>query len=355
MSLIYFTPGPSELYPSYNKHLQTAIELQLGSINHRSEAFRKIYQYTDEQLRILMNIPASHQIYFAASATEIWEKLISNCVEQESFHLTNGSFSNKFFEFSKLLKKSPLRYQVEEGDGFDVQTIDIPSSSELICTTLNETSTGVCMQADDLKVLKQNYPDKLLCSDLVSVAPYAEVDFKYVDSIFFSVQKAFGMPPGLGVWIANEACLQKSLHLQTRNINIGAHHTLQSFNTNYLKFETPSTPNVIAIYILGMIAADMNRYGISNIREEINKKAELIYNFADGHPNYQALVKSKPYRSKTVAVLNTLKPAHEIIESVKEKGYVIGGGYGAKKGNQIRIANFPATSYVDLQKILHGL
>ncbi|MBK7762225.1 MAG: aminotransferase class V-fold PLP-dependent enzyme [Bacteroidetes bacterium] len=355
MSLIYFTPGPSELYPSYRKHLLMAMDLQLGSINHRSDSFRKIYKYTDEQLRLLMNIPDTHQIYFAASATEIWEKLISNCVELESFHLTNGSFSNKFFDFAKLLKKSPKQYQVAEGEGFDVHSIEIPESSELICTTLNETSTGVRMLENDLKFLKQKYPQKLLCSDLVSIAPYANIDFSVVDSVFFSVQKAFGMPPGLGVWIANKACLDKSSQLHAKNIHIGAHHTLQSFYTNYLKFETPSTPNVMAIYILGKIAADMNQYGIQQIRDDIHKKSDLIYSFAEGHPDFHPFVRLTEHRSHTVAVLNTIHPAKQTIEKLQEKGFMIGSGYGVNKHNQIRIANFPSTSFVDLQKMLHGL
>ena len=34
-----------------------------------------------------------------------------------------------------------------------------------------------------------------------------------IDTAFFSVQKAFGLPAGLGVWIANEKCLEKAKRL----------------------------------------------------------------------------------------------------------------------------------------------
>ena len=64
MPQTYFTVGPSQIYPTYVQHLQTAMNLNLGSIGHRTSTFRKIYQHTAEQLRLLLNIPASHAIFF---------------------------------------------------------------------------------------------------------------------------------------------------------------------------------------------------------------------------------------------------------------------------------------------------
>lgn len=355
MSTIYFTPGPSHLYPTYQQHLKDAMELQLGSINHRSTAFRKIYQHTDEQLRILMDIPSTHSIFFASSATEIWEKMISGLVESQSFHLTNGAFSSKFYEFAKALKKSSLQLNVNEGEGFNVDTISVPDETELICTTQNETSTGVQIPVEDLIRLKNNYPNTLLCTDLVSVAPYSQIDFKLMDSAFFSVQKAFGMPPGLGVWIVNEYCIAKAEQIKNKGLNVGAHNTIENYVKNYKTFETPSTPNVMAIYILGKIAQDMNEYGIHQLRSDIDTKAAMIYSFAEMNTQYTPLVKRYEHRSQTVIVLNTSKPSADIIESLKPFHMSVGSGYGKLKASQIRIANFPATSIEEMERLLDVL
>jgi len=355
MNTIYFTPGPSQLFNTYKLHLSNAMKRQLGSINHRSNAFRTIYQHTDEQLRILMNIPSSHSIFFASSATEIWEKMLLNCVETNSFHLTNGSFSNKFYEFALALKKSPDRFAVEEGKGFNIDELKIPKETELICTTQNETSTGVQIPVKDLITLKKGHPGKLICTDLVSSAPYTDIPYAMMDCSFFSVQKAFGMPPGLGVWIVNEACLVKATTLKTKGLNIGAHNTLESYFKNYKTFETPSTPNVIAIYILGKIAEDMNRTGLSSIRKELESKAETMYAFGEQQEGYSPWVKESEHRSKTVAVFNTIKPSAEIIELLKPHGMTVGSGYGKFKASQIRIANFPATSLDEMEKLLGHL
>lgn len=355
MSSIFFTPGPSQLYPNYTKHLQTALDNQLGSINHRSESFREIYKHTDKELRKLMNIPDSHAIFFAGSATEILERMILNLVEKETFHLVNGSFSAKFFQFAQQLQKSPNAYKVQEGQGFDISNIQIPNSCELICTTQNETSTGVQIPIKDLVELKQRYPSSLLCTDLVSTAPYADIDYNLMDSAFFSVQKAFGMPPGLGVWIVNQSCIEKSNTLHKKGFNQGAHHTLASFVKNYEVFETPSTPNVVAIYILGKIAEDMNQIGIEQIRQTLKLKANMIYDFVDHHHEISPFVIQSEHRSDTVAVINTQNPAKEILNALKERGLMIGGGYGSLKDHQIRIANFPATSVSEMSHLLETL
>lgn len=355
MQMIYFTPGPSHLYPGYDTYLAGAMQQQLGSINHRSQAFRDIYRFTDQQLRQLMNIPQTHGIYFASSATEIWEKIILSTVEQHSFHLVNGSFSGKFYDFAKQLGKSPKEYTVPEGNGFDLKAIEIPAETELICTTQNETSTGVQIPEQELADLKDRYPDKLICTDLVSSAPYAQIDFSRMDCAFFSVQKAFGMPPGLGVWIANDHMLQKAIALKQSGISIGAHNTLVSFAGNYQQFETPSTPNVVAIYLLGKIAEDMNRIGIEQLRKTIDQKAALIYQMGDETEGYSALVRRNEHRSKTVMVLETKQSSADIIAAMKQHGMVIGSGYGKNKANQLRIANFPATSIEQVQHLLSKL
>lgn len=61
----FFTPGPAALYPHLEEYLQQAMDLQLGSISHRSAQFKKVYQHTDEQLRSLIgnSCRACHHVY----------------------------------------------------------------------------------------------------------------------------------------------------------------------------------------------------------------------------------------------------------------------------------------------------
>ncbi len=354
MSLTFFTPGPAQLYPTFEKHLQTFVTDQLGSISHRGQQYRDLHKFTVDQLRILLNVPDTHAILFLGSASEAWERILFSCVELESFHLVNGSFSKKFYDYSNALNKYAHKLEKPMGEGFVASEIVIPEYAELICTTHNETSSGVQMSVSEIHKLKQKHPDKLIAVDMVSSAPYPDLDFSVVDTAFFSVQKAFGMPAGLGVWIVNEKCLAKAEQIKNQ-YSIGAHNDLPTLWKNGLKNETPATPNVMAIYILGKIAEDFNRIGVATIRKQTEEKAALIYKFIEKQAGFSAFVNNKPQRSQTVVVANTELPSAEIIKAVKAKGMVIGSGYGEFKSSQLRIANFPATSAEQVEALIGEL
>ncbi|MFT7163119.1 MAG: phosphoserine aminotransferase, partial [Bacteroidia bacterium] len=98
MKNIYFTPGPSELYFTFEEHFKKALKEQIGSISHRSVEFSKIYQQTEGNLRTLLNLPEDYHIGFTTSATEVWERISENLIERNSFHLVNGDFSEKFYQ-----------------------------------------------------------------------------------------------------------------------------------------------------------------------------------------------------------------------------------------------------------------
>ena len=356
MKQTYFTPGPAELCPTFARHLQTAMDEQIGSISHRSQQFRDIYKFTDEQLRALLNIPETHGIFFTGSASEVWERVLLNCVEHESFHLVNGSFSQKFYDYAQSLHKFAHVQEKPMGEGFDYADIEIPEYAELVCLTQNETSTGVQLRTNDIHRLKRKYPKKLFCVDMVSSAPYPDLDYSLVDSAFFSVQKGFGMPAGLGVWIANELCLEKAERLQKyESMTIGAHHSLPTLWKHYRTFETPATPNVLFIYLLGKLCEDFNRVGIETIRRQTDEKAKLLYKFFDSTDGYAPSVQTAAHRSATVIVANTTKPAAEVIAATKNAGLIVGSGYGKAKDRQIRIANFPATSAEQISQLISVL
>ena len=352
----FFTAGPAALYPTVGTHVAQAMQDQIGSISHRSAAYKKIHQHTDEQLRILLDIPATSAILFTGSASEIWERILLNLVEFESFHAVNGSFSKKFFQYAESLQKTARQTTKPAGEGFFAQDLDIPPYAEVICLTQNETSTGVQMREVDIHKIKRSNSQKLVAVDMVSSAPIPALDFQLVDTAFFSVQKAFGLPAGLGVWIANEACLEKSLELRDRKgLSLGAHHDLPTLWEQSKAFQTPATPNVLLIYLLGKIAEDLNQLGRERIQDETKQKARMLYDYLDYSALFQPAVKEVQHQSATVVVADCKIESALVVDRMRQKNLIIGPGYGAKKESQIRIANFPATSFEEIETLLQAL
>ena len=249
---------------------------------------KRFYQDTVDGLRELLQLPSDYHIYFTGSATEIWERLIQNLVEEKSFHLVNGSFSKRFYEIAVQLGKKPVKNEVGNGNGFDSSLL-IPADTELIAVTHNETSTGVSLPLDFIYDLKVKNPNALLAVDAVSSLPYPDFDYTKLDSVFFSVQKGFGLPSGLGVWMANDKCLAKAESLLSKGISIGSYHTLPGLQSFAIKNQTPETPNVLSIYVLSKVIRDMIRRGISNIRKETEYKAALLYHTLEKASGFETI------------------------------------------------------------------
>ncbi|MFN3840138.1 MAG: aminotransferase class V-fold PLP-dependent enzyme [Cyclobacteriaceae bacterium] len=342
MRKINFTPGPSQLYFTVEDHMRKAFRDGIPSLSHRSTAFEKIFAETDNGLRELLGIPQHFFIVFTSSATEIWERIIQNLVHTKSLHFINGAFSRRFHEIAIQLGKKPESIIANEGDGF--YAAQDAGEFELIALTHNETSTGVMLPMDFIDGFRGSYPDALIAIDAVSSLPYPQFDYTKVDTLFFSVQKGFGLPAGLGVWIINERCMARAEELNSKKITIGSYHSLPSLVSHAKKNQTPETPNVLGIYLLGQVIADMLRRGMRTIRSETDYKAAILYQALNQHAGIKPFVKAGTLQSKTVIVAECNSHTEQLSQFLSGKGFHPGDGYGPFKNKHLRFANFPTHS-----------
>lgn len=348
-----FTPGPSQLYITTEDHARHAFKALIPSLSHRSKRFEEIAKNATEGLRELLGIPGNFSVVFTGSATEIWERIIQNLTEQTSHHLVNGAFSQKFYDTALQLNRKPTLTRMPLGSGFD-ELPEIPLT-ELIALTHNETSTGVSLPLINIAKIRENNSSSLIAVDAVSSLPYADFDFTKIDSVFFSVQKGFGLPAGLGVWIVNERCLAKAQQLLAKGISIGSYHSLPSLVANAKKNQTPETPNVLGIFLLSKVVEDMNRRGMQTIRRETEYKAAILYQALDTHPLIKPLVKDTNSRSKTVIVAECGEYTQPITNHLLKRGMLPGDGYGAQHKTQLRFANFPAHSKEQFELLVDSI
>jgi phosphoserine aminotransferase len=340
---INFTPGPSQLYPSVADHVKTAFKTGIPSISHRSKEFESIYVEAVNGLKELLQIPNNFYIVFTSSATEIWERSIQSLVVNESLHFVNGAFSKKYFEIAQQLGRKPVKVEVKDGTGFTA--FKMPQTNpELVALTHNETSTGVSLPTTFINSFRGQLSNALVAVDAVSSLPHPKFDFSFIDMLFFSVQKAFGLPAGLGVWMVNDRCISKADDLLSKGMSIGSYHSLPSLIEMTKKNQTPETPNVLAIYLLAKVTNDFLMRGLTAIRQETNYKAALLYQTLERLPYARPFVTDTEHRSQTVIVAETGEYTKAITEALQIKGLYPGDGYGKAKASQLRFANFPAHS-----------
>jgi phosphoserine aminotransferase len=339
---INFTPGPSQLFFTVEDHTRKAFREGIPSLSHRTKEFEKIFASVNEGLKVLLNIPAGFHIVFTGSATEIWERIIENLVVEESLHFVNGSFSNRFYETAIQLGRKSTKIEAPEGQGF--KPLKSYDATELVALTHNETSTGVALTSEFIDNFRKVNPSALIAVDAVSSLPYPSFDFRNIDSVFFSVQKGFGLPAGLGVWIFNDRCVAKAESLLAQDRSIGSYHSIPGLVSHAQKNQTPETPNVLAIYLLSKVVEDFVRRGITAIRRETEYKAALIYHTLQKTNGLRAFVQDAEHQSQTVIVVQAEQPLAPVIATLQAKGLYPGDGYGKAKASQMRFANFPAHS-----------
>lgn len=336
MKRIFLTPGPTELYFTVEDHLKQAFKESVPSISHRSTEFKKIYASAIENLRELLSIPDSHSIVFTSSATEIWERLMQNINPKKPSFYVNGAFSEKFYSCSMNLGFDSNRYDIKNSSNISIPEPVV--KSDFIGITQNETSIGMSITSEEIAKLKTHNPNSFLAVDMVSALPYYEPDYESCDSIYFSVQKGFGLPAGLGVWI-----IRKDHPFEAKQVS--PHRNILNMIKASENYQTMETPNVLNIYLLEKVTEDKLRRGLKIIRQETEYKSALIYHTLMNLPYADSFIKDERFRSKTtiVAELSGIKSG-DVIKYLKNYGLVIGKGYGENADNQIRIANFPGHS-----------
>ncbi|NJM94204.1 MAG: alanine--glyoxylate aminotransferase family protein [Cytophagales bacterium] len=349
-----FVPGPSSVFHTVEDHIRSAFRKDVPSISHRSSQFKSIFEECVSNLRLLLGLPDHYHVLFTGSATEIWERIIQNCIESRSAHVVNGSFSHRFFEITQEYHRQPRALRAAEGTLPELEGEDF-SADELLAVIHNETSTGVSQPLEEIYALRRRFPQLLIAVDAVSSLPYVQIDYHQVDTVYFSVQKGFGLPAGLGVWLVNERCHEKAKSLVSKGLSIGSYHSLPSLIGQAEKNQTPETPNVLGIYLLAKVAQDMLDRGVETLRKETEFKAGMLYYTAQNHPKLRPFVQTEKWRSKTVIVAEVEDGSTPVIDALKAKGLTVGAGYGSFKSSQIRIANFPAHSKEQMQLLIDAL
>ena len=335
--------------------MHEALDENISSTSHRSSTFMDLFTATRKNLTELLGIPKQHKIYFLSSATECMERILQNCVDEYSFHFVNGAFSSLFYKTAVSLNKKAGLESVQLGESFDFSKFKLPKKTELVCFTHNETSSGVSLNLNNIKKQLPKNGDMLFSLDIVSSAPYVKVDFSLYDLVFFSVQKGFGLPPGLGVLIVSPKAFEKATYLYNKSKSIRSFHDFINLEKYAQLNQTPETPNVLLIYMFNEIIKDMNSYGIEKIRSETEFKSKLIYEFFESSDYLSPFVNNVGGRSKTVCVANTKGDSNLVITKLKKQGFFIGSGYKEMKASQIRIANFPAHKIKDCKNLVGTL
>jgi phosphoserine aminotransferase len=255
----------------------------------------------------------------------------------------NGAFARRFRAVARNLGGDPHGVEVEDGRGFDLGEIRVPGEFRLLAVTQNETSTGVALDPGGIAALARRHPEIPTVVDTVTAAPTLPLELGAVDGAFFSVQKLFGLPAGLGVLVVSPRLVDRVRERQRRGAPVGGYMHIPALADAAARHETGPTPNMLGIRLLKVVARALLDRGMEQVREDAGRNAVRLHHAATraGWIPVPARVED---RSTTVLVFRVPGEgaAGRVRVRLQAEGFQVSSGYGPLREAVVRLANFPA-------------
>lgn len=343
-----FGSGPSLVPVEYVERL-AATGVHLLGTSHRKSPIKNLVKEVQEGLRAYFNVPADYTIAIGnGGATFLFDMIGLGVVEKHSAHFTCGEFSEKWYKSHKNIPwiEASLK-SVDYGQGITPTAV---AGADMICATLNETSTGV--QLDSIPTVDSN---TILAIDATSGAGQCPIEVAKTDMFFFSPQKVFASEGGLFVCIMSPKARERALKIATdKSRYIPEIMSWKYCLDNSDKNQTYNTPAISTIFFLNEQVKRMNELGYAKVQELAQKKADLLYNWAESKPYLSPYIQEAKYRSNAVATIDVDEklPVDDLINRLENLQLVYGIDAYRKLGrNQFRISLFHNITYENLEKL----
>lgn len=355
----YFTVGPTQPHINFELYLKEAIKKEIHSLSHRSLEFANLYKTLAKNIKKLFNASQNSQIVFLGSATEFMERSIQNLSTHTTLHFVSGAFGNRCYELAKSAGRNAVEVRNRIGGTFSLE--DIPENQknidpEVIFFVHNETSSGLKVPKKFMEFVMEKFPNAIYVCDVVSSAPVCDIPIKKLDLTYFSVQKGFGLPAGLGVGILSQKLIDRAKELENKvGENIKSRNIFHSFvqmSEDGKNGKTKETPNVLLIFLLNKVIENYLKMGVKKIKQDTAQKAKTILDALNKINFLKINNIDKNWQSETTIVAHTPNGSKSIVEKLKKLGFLIASGYGREKEQKIRIANFPQHKVADVKKLV---
>lgn len=343
-----FGVGPSLIPTEHVDNLAKTGTKLLGT-SHRQSAVKSLCRDMQEGLRRYFELPNDYQVVMGnGGATFLFDMIGLGLVENKSAHFTTGEFSSKWFNsHSKIPWIETQQFDVEYGNGQNPYSEGI--DADVICCTLNETSTGVMIND-----LPQVGDDTLLAVDATSGAGQIPIDMQKVDLYFFSPQKVFASEGGFYICFMSPKAIARARKLANLKTYIPEVMSWTHAIDNSLKNQTYNTPSISTIFLLNEQVKVMNELGQMKVFEMAKRKAQFIYDWAQQKNYLSCYIKDSSFRSIAVATIDVDQSvdAQELALKLRELNIVLGIEAYRKLGrNQFRISLFHNVSLENIQKL----
>jgi len=351
----FFLPGPTEVRP------EVLAAQNRPMIGHRGSAIQDIIGRLQEGLKPLFGTRRPVLIS-TSSASGLMEAAVRNGVRSRVLCLVNGAFSERFADIARACGVEVDPMTVPWGQVHDPQAVAErldEGGFDAVTVVHSETSTGALNPLDGLAEAVLARPDTLFLVDSVTGAGGVPVDAdrRRLDFVLTGSQKALALPPGLAFGVASERMMQRSADQPGK----GQYFDLWEFQKQLDKLQTPTTPALSLLYALDEQLSFISCEGVEVRFARHRAMAEACWTWVDRvraeHGIGLSVLAPEGHRSPTVTCIALPEgldgPA--LVTRMRDRGFVIGGGYGKLKETTVRIGHMGDHTVDELERVLDAL
>lgn len=343
-----FIPGPVDVREDVLQKMATP------QIGHRTKEASDLQRRISEKMQLVFG--TKEQIMLSTtSGSGLMEGAIRSCTAKRAAVFSVGAFGNRWHDMALVNNVAADKYESEWGQPTTPEMIEKALETglyDLITITMNETSTGIMNNLEELSKVYKKYPEVVVCVDTVSCAGGVEIkaDEWGIDIVIASTQKALGLPAGLAVCSMSTKAVERAKTVENRGFYLdllNLYTTIQKKDHQYPS--TPSLPHMFALdYQLDQM---VNVEGLENRYQRHLDGAKVVREWAE---KYFAIFPNKDYMSQTLTNIANTREINvgDLNKKLAERGYMISNGYGALKNKTFRIAHMAETTVEDLKQLL---
>jgi len=335
----FFLPGPTEVHPDV---LAAQTRPMIG---HRGRAIEELLARLQDGLKQVF-LTEQPVIVSTSSATGLMEAAVRNGVAGgRVLSLVNGAFSSRFAEIAMACGHDTETWSVEWGQVHEPDQLETRLEHghfDAVTISHSETSTGALQDLEAIASVTRHHEGVMLLIDSVTGVAGAEVrtDDWALDFVLTGSQKALALPPGLAFAVASPAMLDRS----AQATNKGYYFDLLPLMKSLEAFQTPSTPAISLLYALDVQLERIMAEGIEQRwkRHAAMRTATIEWVDAMRAEGVDvAVLAPEGHRSPTVTCVRLPdgRSGPEVVAAMRERGWVIGGGYSRLKESTIRIGH----------------
>ena len=351
----FFLPGPTEVAPE-------VLEAQLKPmIGHRGAGIKALM----EKLQVgLKDVFRTERTVFlsTSSATGFMEAAVRNGVRRKALALVNGAFSKRFGELVGSCGFEVEVMEVPWGQVHDPQAVRERLNKggiDAITVVHSETSTGALNPIADIAQVARDADDVVILVDSVTGIAGAEAwtDRWGLDFVLTGSQKALALPPGLAFGVASERMMERSKAAKGK----GQYFDLMEFAKTQADNMTPTTPALSTMYALEVQLQRIAKETMEGRWARHAAMREATVKWVDRMRAEKgvdiSVLAPEGFRSPTVTTVNMPagKVSPPVVAAMKDRGFVIGGGYGKLKEPTFRIGHMGDHTVEGLEAVLEAL